>query len=1035
MKVRHFTVFVLAIGLALLLIWSVAAQGPEPPIHQQRNGPPQLPSEWDGDRPFPRPTMPGAGMGVQGVNAAAAGAPGLAFRYVKTFGVTEQAYIADVQHLNFPTGLFIDGSDNLYVAEEWGQRVLKYRTSDGANMLSIGTAGLIETSENTFNDPKDVAVDSSGNIWVVDNHRVTQYDASGNFLQVFPDWDKDPWTSGDDNEHFDLPIGIAFDSAGRLYVSDLNNHRVQVYTFVGGSPVYSTTIGETGVAGSDNSHFDSPQRIIMDTSDRLYVADVGNYRIQRCTYVAGWTCTTFHGTGSQGSSPNELGWLAPGLGIDSSDNIYIADLGNGRVKKCPPDSSGGGSCPTFASGFDWPTDVAVDSTNNVYVSDLKDSTITKFNSSGSLMGTFVGISGVPYLTDNSHFNTPNGVAVDGNGNIYLSTNRGYRALKLNASGTAQWAAGIAGVWGGDNLHFGDLWDGPNNLAVDSSGKVYVADTGNHRIQIYNSSGSYLATLGSYGSGNYQFDRPCGVAVDSNSNIYVADTNNHRVQIYNSSRVYVATVGVTGVSGSDNSHFDGPYGVAVDSNGNIYVADAWNRRVQVFNSSRAYVRTLGITDEWGEDFAHFSEPRDVAVDVQGRVYVADAWNNRVQVFDSSGVYLTTIGGAWGSSSGQFRNAMAVDVDAQGNVYVADENNARIQKFAPGVPGWFQVNVNGFGDADNWGVLALEAFDGQLYTGTGANSSGADLWRAASPWAPVMTNGFGTTNNIGIDDLIEFKGYLYAGLWNDTTGGEIHRSSNGTNWTEIEADGLGNANNSEVFRFAIFNNQLYAATYNPTDGSELWRSSSGNNGSWSKVVDGGFGDASNILLVSLAEFNGYLYVGTENSDIGAEVWRSSTGNSASWLQVNSGGFGDSDNWSVTLEPFGGYLYAGTYTWNDGAEIWRCATCDGTDWTQAASGGFGNPDNRGVPSLIVFDGQLYAVTRNRPTGMEVWHSANGTDWEVATAGMFANTTEPYWDNSVTVFDNGLYVGASYPWGNAGGKVWLMTKQAYLPVILKNN
>jgi DNA-binding beta-propeller fold protein YncE len=831
-------------------------------------------------------------------------------------------------------------------------------------------------------------------------------------------------------------------------VSDLENHRVQVYTFVGGSPVYSTTIGVTGVSGNDNAHFNWPARIVIDSSDRLYVADVENFRVQRCTYAAGWTCANFHGTGSEGSGANELSW-ASGLGIDSSDNIYIADGGNSRVKQC----TSGGICSTFASGFDWPADVAVDSSGNVYVSDFFECTVRKYNSSGGSQGIFAGTSGVPYLTDNSHFNTPYGVAVDGSGNIYLSTRRGYRVLKLNASGTAQWAAGVAGVWGNDNVHFGADWSGPNDVAVDSSGNVYVADTGNHRIQIYNSSGSYVTTLGSYGSGYYQFHDPYGVAVDHNGNIYVVDEENHRVQIFNSSRVYQATLGVTDVPGDDNAHFNKPRGVAVDASDNIYVADTDNNRVQVFNSSRVYQRTIGSGGSCNDAFDRFCGPHDVAVDAQSRIYVADAWNNRVQVFDGSGAYLTTIGGAWGDGSGQLRGAMAVDVDSSGNVYVADENNARIQKFAPGVPDWEQVNINGFGHPSNPGVLSLASFKDYLYAGVDTRSGDNNrLWRKSDgePWTAVITESFGLLYNHGIDHLIEFNDQLYASTrnwnWNvwETEGGEIWRSSNGLSWTRIISQGFGDSTNGEVFHFAVFNDTLYASTWSYTDthGTEIWRSSTGNAGDWARVVTNGFdGDTDNQCATTLEVFNGYLYAGTFNWDTGGEIWRTPDG--TNWTQVNSDGFGDYDNDAIaSFAVFNGYLYGGTMHDSTGGQVWRCSTVSGcdeaSDWEQVVSDGFGSTDNRSAAALVAFDNYLYCVTENYETGAEVWRSSTGDsgDWEQVGPDGFgdSNNESTNWDNSVAVFNDRLYIG-TWNWAN-GGEVWQLAGggQVYLPIILKS-
>ena len=116
---------------------------------------------------------------------AALGQPGLSFRYVRTFGVTEQAYIADVQHLNSPAGLFMDAANNLYAVEDQGNRVLKFNAA-GNNLMSIGTAGLFMRGSYTFNLPRDAAVDNSGNLWVVDKHRAVQYSATGTYLQELP---------------------------------------------------------------------------------------------------------------------------------------------------------------------------------------------------------------------------------------------------------------------------------------------------------------------------------------------------------------------------------------------------------------------------------------------------------------------------------------------------------------------------------------------------------------------------------------------------------------------------------------------------------------------------------------------------------------------------------------------------------------------------------------------------------------------------------------------------------------------------------
>jgi len=140
------------------------------------------------------------------------------------------------------------------------------------------------------------------------------------------------------------------------------------------------------------------------------------------------------------------------------------------------------------------------------------------------------------------------------------------------------------------------------------------------------------------------------------------------------------------------------------------------------------------------------------------------------------------------------------------------------------------------------------------------------------------------------------------------------------------------------------------------------------------------------------------------------------------VNTDGFGDTNNYGVpALATFNGYLYASAHHRSGaGTQVWRCQVCDGSDWQKVVDNGFGNPDTRRTPALEVFDGHLCFVVGNQETGLEVWRTQNGTDWQqVGFAGFGdSNNGAPYWDNSVAVFNNRLYIGTSN--SANGGEVW---------------
>ena len=965
---------------------------------------------------------------------APVGDPGVAYGYQTMLGTPHTPYLIDVQHLNGPYGIAIDSGDNIYIGEVRGQRILKYRLADGADLWAVGKAGLLDTGAN-FNEPKEVAIDGYGHLWMADSNRVIQFDAvSGEILQMLPAEDDEPWKSGSGNDRFDRPYDIEFDTAGKMYVADSDNHRIQVFDFdTDGNLVYHSTIGQAGVAGSDNSHFDTPWSLAVDSSNRIYVGDNQNYRIQRCEYNSGWSCTAFHGTGSEGGGMNEVGWTDC-LHIDAADSIFVCDGTNdGRVKKC--DASG--ACVNFAEEFWWPSSVDFDSSGNVYIADNDRYVIEKFSPAGTSLGVVLGVNSVPYRTDGVHLNRPAALTTDDAGNLYASTNGGVRVVSMTADGAPRWAAGEAGVWardGSDNLRFGASWTGPQGLAATADDKLLVADIAHHRIQILDSAtGAYQTTIGDgdCGGDNDQFCGPADVAIDGAGNIYVADQWNHRVQIFNAAWRYQATLGATGEEGSANNRFDDPIGVAIDEDGNIYVADQDNHRVQIFDSNRTYRRTIGVTGVNGSDFRYLDRPKFVTIDAAGRIYVNDNGNQRVQVFDAQGRYLATIDGDWGDYIYQHRGATATAVDDQGNIYVADEGNHRIKKLALGVPGWRQININGFGNADNSGIGALEGFQGQLYAGTLAKDGTADLWRYDGLTWSVVDEDFGGANSDGLDDLIAFDEKLYAGIWNDTDGGAIYRSNNGSNWEAVATGGMDNPTNTEFFRFGAFDGALYASTWNTANGFELWRSPSGDAGSWTKVIDGGLGNPDNGGGISLQSFNDYLYLATYNPATGVEAWRSSTGDSGSWQRINTDGFGDSARWAASFEVFGGDLYAATF---GDTRIYRCRVCDGSDWAPVVDDEFGNRDNAGVESLIVFQNKLYALVKNRQTGLEVWSSGDGAAWEVVTAQKFAGLAYLYWDNSTTVLGDRLYIGGNSP-NAVAGQVWQLfsgDERVYLPSII---
>lgn len=615
---------------------------------------------------------------------------------------------------------------------------------------------------------------------------------------------------------FNYPMGVAVDTLGNLYVADHDNHTIRKVSPTGG---VTTLAGLAGVPGSVDgtgsaARFYWPCAVAVDPKGNVYVSDSANYIVRKIspsgvvTTLAGlaYAPGLVDGPGSSARFGGDLGDIS----IDTSGNLYVADFFNHAIRKITP----AGFVTTLAKVDRIPRGVAAGVGGVVYVTVQDVHLVLKITATG-VVTTLAGASTTGSADGTgsaARFARPQGLTADADGNVYVAEFDNNTIRKITPEGVVTTLAGRAGIFdyadgaGGDSR-----FASPEGLATDSDGNVYVADTYNHSIRKITRGGVVTTVAGAglpretaapqhYGlAGNgdgatdlARFWYPGGMAIDSSGTLSVADTLNQTIRKISPTGVVSTLAGVAGVAGSDDgigsaARFRSPLGIGLDSGGNVYVADTYNHTIRKITLDGIVSTIAGVAGDSGAvdgigTAARFSNPCGIAIDESGTVYVGDISNRAIRKIAPNGAVttfvrlsgspyglaldhegnlfatcsdhtvqkitpaavVTTVAGSsnqGGNTDGngtaaRFNVPFGIVIDSSGTLYVTDSRNATLRKItAAGDVSTIAGRIGVSGTGDGTGVAAR--FNGPLGLALGSSGalyivdSGNDAIRVAKP----------------------------------------------------------------------------------------------------------------------------------------------------------------------------------------------------------------------------------------------------------------------------------------------------------------